>query len=358
MSLLMNFIDDSQKLNRTPISTWPPYHPQQKQYQIIHQGLMIPNLPAPLHYFNFVSIIGQSNMPMLFNPSLILNLDPRKTATTLASVSPKMSKHLNVYSIDQECRFSESQFEFSNRECLKGKFPHFEFFREDDELSVQLKIKTTNLISNFTKLKLSIIDHWSLLCKCEGTINYKGEEFVIQQMGTFEYARAIQLPYIPIHFFTYQIINLNENEQLLLAQIRNNFNHIIQSRIYFRNLKDLTTTMVDQNVEFVIHRVYPAVITPNHQKMYLPREFEWRYSAKDLYIKVIGQSHGDYKFGLAAGFVGSFRYQVQINENQYEGDGGYCEYIDCRPFIWQEEDKEQTQLQNLANNMPIIAKNK
>ncbi len=35
--------------------------------------------------------------------------------------------------------------------------------------------------------------------------------------------------------------------------------------------------MFNRMVHFQVHRVYPAVKTPNGQKMYLPREFEWHY---------------------------------------------------------------------------------
>lgn len=356
MSLLMNFLDTSKKLNQTPPLHLPPYHPQQKQYQIIHQGLMIPNLPAPLHYFNFLSIIGQPNVPMLLNRSALINKDPKITATTIASISPHMSGHLNAYDINSECTFRDDLFQFSKREKLIGKFPNFQFIRDDPELSVHLNIKTTSLISHFTKLKLPIFDHWSILCECEGLIHYKGMNYTINQLGSFEYARAISLPYLPLSFFSYQIINLNQHKQLLLAQIRNSFNQILQSRIYIRDLQTLETTLLDQNVRFFIHRVYPAVVTPNHQKMYLPREFEWQYQSQDFSIRVIGQSRGDYKFGLAAGYVGSFQYQVEINQESYKGDGGYCEYIDCRPLKWQEQDKNQKQLEDLANNMPILAK--
>lgn len=356
MQQFMNFFDSSKKLNQTPQVKNLAYHPQYKHYKIIHQGLMIPNLPAPLHYFNFLSLIGQPNVPMLLNKSAVINNNPQNTATVISSISPNMHGHLHSYDIQKQCHLKNDDYQFGQREQLRGTFPHFTFVREDEEMSAEIQIKTTNLISHFTKLKLPLFDHWSLLCECQGTIYYQNQKYEFQQLGSFEYARAMNLPYLPLSFFTYQIINLDEHQQMLLAQIRDKFNQIIQSRIYIRNLNTQQTIMFDQNVHFVVHRIYPAVKTPNSQSMYLPREFEWQFEDTKNYIRVIAQSRGDYKFGLAAGYVGSFTYQIQMNEKEYLGEAGYCEYIDCRPLKWQEKNKEEKLLDKFANNVPILLK--
>ena len=92
--------------------------------------------------------------------------------------------------------------------------------------------------------------------------------------------------------------------------------------------------------------------------MYLPREFEWCYEDdKGMKIWLQGQSRGDFKFGLAAGYVGSFNYQVSINGETEHGEGGYCEYIDCRSLRFQEQNKTEKLLGNLSNSVPIMLKN-
>ena len=356
MQQFMSIFDSSHKLNQTPCAANLAYHPQHKHYKIIHQGLMIPNLPAPLHYFNFLSMIGQPNAPMLLNKTAVIDNQPLNTATVISSVSGHMHAHLNSYNIETQCKFSAEDYQFGQREKLTGKFPDFRLLREDPEMSADLHIHTTDLISHFTKLKLPLFDHWSLLCRCTGEIFYQNQTYTINQLGSFDYARAVSLPYLPLCFFTYQVINLDLSQQMLLAQIRNNFNQIIQSRIYIRDITTQQSNMFDQNVKFINHRIYPAVETPNGHKMYLPREFEWQYEDSQNKIRICAQSRGDYKFGLAAGYVGSFHYHVQWNENEYIGDAGYCEYIDCRPLKWQEKNKEEKLLDDLANTMPILLK--
>lgn len=355
MQLLMNLVDDSKQLNQAQFSYKLNYHGPKGRFKIIHQGLMIPGLAAPLHYFNFLTIIGQPNAPMLRNESAIKHY-PLDTVTAISSISAHMLGHLNAYSILDDCTFGNEEFHFGSREFLKGKIPHFQFIRDDAELSVNLHIETRPVISHFTKFKFGLFDHWSLMCHCTGEIKYKGVIYPVNHLGSFEYARAVNLPYLPLCFFTYQIINLNNQRQLLLAQIRNNFNQIVQSRIYLRDLKLNTSEMFDEKVYFKVHRVYPKVRTPNQQDMYLPREFEWSFKKSNRTIHVNAQSRGDYKFGLAAGYVGSFQYQVEIDGIKEEGESGYCEYIDCRPLKWQEKYNHEKCLDKLNNCLPCTLK--
>ena len=356
MQLFQDLFDRSKQLNQAPFQLRLAYHAQKGHYKIIHQGLMIPGLPAPLHYLNFISLIGQPNAAMLRNESAI-QTTALDTATTIASISPHMVGQLNAYSVGKDCRFSKEHFQFLDREIISGNFPHFHIQRKDKELSFDLSICTSNIVSYFTRLRMGLADHWSLLCQCEGQVTYKEQKFEIQQMGCFEYARSINFPYLPLAFFTYQVINLENQRQLLLAQVRDSFNGILQSRLYLRDGKTGISQMFDQNVRFKVHRVYPKVKTPNGQSMYLPREFEWGYEDKDgTCISVQAQSRGDFKFGLAAGYVGSFKYQVRINHHEETGESGYCEYIDCRSLSWQEKNKQEKMRDELANPVPFACK--
>lgn len=357
MQLLMNLADESKQLNQARFPLKLHYHAPRGIYKIIHQGLMIPNLPAPLHYFNFLTIMGQPNAPM-FRNKYAIKTTPIDTVALICSTSPHMAGHFHGYSIEQECQFGGNQFNYGGREQLIGKIPNFRLIRQDDELSVDLEIRTKPIISHFTKLRLGIFEHWSLMCECEGHIKYKNQNYLINEIGSFEFARAVNIPYIPLNFFTYQIINLENKRQILLAQIRNNFNQIVQSRIYLRDLINGTAEMFDEGVYFKIHRVYPKVMTPNHQEMYLPREFEWNFNKGQRSVHVIAESRGDFKFGLAAGYVGSFRYQVTIDGKQECGESGYCEYIDCRSLKWQEINREEKLSKKSALTAPCFAKNK
>ncbi|MEQ1370394.1 DUF6670 family protein [Acinetobacter schindleri] len=357
MAFLQDLLDRSKQLNQTPAAQADlACHGPNKKYKYIHHRFVIPNLPAPLHYFNFFSMIGQPNVPMLCNPDAI-HTDALDTATVICSTSPHMVGQLNHYSIQNECRFESCNFNFHTREQLSSIFPEFHFTRQDEELSVDLKIRAIELITHFTQLRFSLADYWSIPCWCEGVIQYKDQQYQIESLGSFEYARSFKFPYLPFAFLTYQMINLSQNRQVILVQVRDSFNKIIQSRIYYKDLESQQTQMLDEKVIFKVHRVYPSVTTPNGQKMYLPREFEWHCESKDgIQISIQGQSRGDFKFGLGAGYVGSFSYQVKINDQKENEEGGYIEYIDCRALRFQELSKEEKILSNVPDSVPFLVK--
>ncbi|KQD44389.1 hypothetical protein APD15_01975 [Acinetobacter baumannii] len=90
---------------------------------------------------------------------------------------------------------------------------------------------------------------------------------------------------------------------------------------------------------------------------YLPREFSWQCKKNEKVIfELYGESRGDYKFGLAAGYIGSFRYQLSWNDQCLQGEGGYCEYIDCRPLRWQEKNQNEKMLDKLLLLQPCLYK--
>ncbi|WP_445116681.1 DUF6670 family protein [Acinetobacter sp. WZC-1] len=357
MQLLMNLEDHARQLNQARPSLELSCSPPGGWFKIVYQGLILPGLAAPLHYFNFQTLMGQPNIPILRNAQAI-KTTALDTAAVISSVSPQMTGHFNSYGIETECSLQCEEYQFGERERLTGTFPEFTLQRQDEELSVYLNIRTQPVVSHFSRMKLGLFEHWSVLCQCRGEITYRHQRFQIDQAGAFEYARAINIPYLPICFFIYQIINLKDQRQLLLTQLRNNFNQVIQSRIYLRDLSTQTSELFDEQVYFKVHRVYPCVTTPNRQDMYLPREFEWSYSDGKRKIQVCGQSRGDFKSGLTAGYVGSFRYQLQIDDHQEQGVAGYCEYIDCRPLKWQEKNSKESKMAHLVQSAPAALKNK
>lgn len=359
MQLLMNVNHESKQHSQASFPYKLDYHAPKGRYKIIHQAIIIPNLDAPFHYLNFISFMGQPNIPILHNPYAI-QTDVLDTVSTMCSTSPHMVGQFQHYSAREDCLFKSiderSIFKFGDKEQLEGTIPHFHLSRQDNELSVELDIELKPVISQFSKIKLGLFDHWSVLCQCTGNLNYKGQNYSIHQLGSFEFVRAVNLPYVPFNYYSYQVINLTEQRQLKLIQIRNGFNQIVLSRIYLKDLKNNLSRVFDHHVYFKVHRVYPKVTTPNHQEMYLPREFEWLYEDDNTKIRVKGESRGDYKFGLAAGYAGSFSYQVTLNEIEEEGQSGYCEYVDCRQLRWQEKNEKEKNPINLMEIVPCTLK--
>ena len=352
MPILMN--NNQLKLLNLNKSDALTFYPPKGLFKIVYQALILPNLPAPLHYLNFISLIGQPRIPICYNASAI-RTTAIDTATVLLSTSLATVGHLKSYSAKEQCQFEIDRYQFLDVDSIQADFPNYYFNRNNEELGCQLKVSGCSDIENHSALQWGIADYWYVRCQCEGEINYKKQNYQIQASGILKHSRAIHLPFIAFHFFTYQVIQVNADLQIILTELRNQWNNIIFSRIEIQSYEQ-TVILYDHHVLFEVTHVYPKVQTPNGREMYLPRSFAWQYQQDGKVIfQLHAQSRGDYKFGLAAGYVGSFNYQLMWNNQNYEGSG-YCEYIDCRPLRWQEKNKTEQILDEISHLQPYLCK--
>lgn len=332
------------------------YHAPKGRFKLIYHGLILPNLPAPLHFLNFLSFIGQSKIPLFYNPKLI-QTTALDTATVMAAISPHQANCLKNYSIEQQCSIQNNHYNFDQFDQWSGNFPNFQIKRFDQELEVQLEVKTTSVVSHFVPLKWNLFEHWSILCTCEGKIKYQNQHYQIEATGSFDYARAANIPYLPLAYYVHQVINLDQSTQIILRHVRNQWDQIIFSKIYIRNVNG-ETDLLTKDVHFHVQRVFPKIQTPAAHTMYLPREFVWIVKDHDqkIIFQLTGQSRGDFKFGVGTGYAGSFRYQIKCQDQYYEGESGYCEYIDLRPLNWQENNEEELNIEKEAIIQPVLLK--
>ncbi|WOE31319.1 MULTISPECIES: DUF6670 family protein [unclassified Acinetobacter] len=357
MSLLQDFLDLSKHLNQASLDPHKVlrYHPPNQRFKSVVIGLKLPGLPAPLHYFQFVTVLGLPNSALLHNQSAI-QTTALDTATVCSSISLHMVGQLNCYSIAQECQFEFDKLQFGHQHAISGNLPHLKLSRTDPELSFDIDVQTFRQIIYFAKLRLGLAEHWSLPALCQGSVTYKNQKYQIEGLASFEFAKMVNFPYMPFAFYIYQIVNFNADQQMILMQYRDAFNRILYSRIYIRNLHSGGIQFFDDRVQLSIDRVYPVVQTPNGDSMYVLREFTWCYCDETYQIQLQGKCRGDFKFGFGTGFMGSFCYQLVINAQYYEGEGGYCEYIDCRALKWQEQNQTETLLTDLENSVPLMLK--
>ena len=359
MQLFQDFFDQSKQLNQAPCYKQQkiPFHTPTEKYKGVLIALKIPNLPAPLHYLNFCVQLGQVNVPILQHAHSKSAPELNKIHL-MSSCSAHMMGQFEVHQKDATFDLASRHIHIADHADVFGEFPNFQFQREQSELSLDLSVQSSDIVSCITKLRMGMAEHWSVLSQCQGQVAYKGQVYNINQLGTLEFARAKAFPHFPLAFYSMSMLNLRNDRQLIFMQLRDARNQIVQSRIYLRDLQANTQQMFDTAVYFRIHRVYPKITTPSGRNMYLPREFEWCMQNENMQIRLQGQSRGDFKFGLGAGYAGSFSYQIQLNEQLDEGEGGYSEYIDCRNLNWQEHQQDQSVRMTQADSMPVLVKNK
>src|SRR5574343_469634 len=85
-------------------------YPQKGLFKIVYQALILPNLPEPFYYLNFISLIGQPRIPICYNASAITTT-AIYTATVLVSSSASTVGHLKSYSAKEQCQFETDSYQ-------------------------------------------------------------------------------------------------------------------------------------------------------------------------------------------------------------------------------------------------------
>ena len=182
-------------------------------------------------------------------------------------------------------------------------------------------------------------DHLSLLAQYKGTISCQGQTIDTRGLCTYEYARSFGLyaltskpitdAYkIPLNFFTYQVINLNENTQILLtkADILN------QPAAYTAHIRHLNgKPEVYTEVEFKVTTFQPEpTIGLDGNATSLPQTLSWlvKHLGKVL-LSIEGEIDTDFRFGHGRGYAGSYRFTGQYKAQAVSGRG-YIEYVDIK----------------------------
>ncbi|WOE41985.1 DUF6670 family protein [Acinetobacter chinensis] len=300
-----------------------------------HFGVMIPDLPAPHHFYSVMSIIGTAGA-LAFDNDHTLKDTPRNNATLVVGTGTKKTSVFAGYSIPKECQFAKdsSHIQFGNDLTITGHYPHYQLHSGNENYQIDLDLKLTDKITWF--VKTPFYDHISLLAEYSGTLQSEGQSQEISGLCTFEHAAAIsphliwkkalkQNLKLPLDFFTYQIINLADGTQLLLNDTRINGTQIV-SKAFFRSLTQYNKTCT---AEFkVIEYQEDLATAPDGKKMKLPQVFEWRiYEDQQEILYLHCTVNTEFNYGLGSGYVGGYAYTGMHKSKEIQGQG-YIEYID------------------------------
>lgn len=328
-SNFVNHIDHSGKMNGLPFEPNTPIHTPLGKYTCVHYGIMIPNLPAPYHFLNMIVVAGQPLVKLFRNEHLIKTSDI-DTANLLIGTAASSNNLFKGYSIQNECLLaSNGQFlKFDQDLTIEGRYPNFQATRCGHDFNYDLKLKATDKIAHFVQLAGDFYQHWSLLCEYEGYLELNGNKTKINGLCTFEYARGVNIN-IPIKFFTYQIINIDDSTQILFVDTHGPAGLVLQSRVYVRSLNE-HGGIYEAGFKSKVHQYQDNLVeTPNGIKMRLPRSFSWQVNDQqgNLLVKIDGASNHDFKYGMAGGYAGSYQYSGQFKDQEIQGTG-YIEWID------------------------------
>lgn len=292
-----------------------------------HYGLMMPNLPAPHRFFNIMSIVGTPGVRLFANDDLITTT-PNDTAYVVSATSRMTDGQFRAYRIAADCTFAAdgSHLEFGDDLLIQGKHPRFAVYRVHPEAEVRLTIEATDVVTHFVRLP-GVYRHWSLFCRAHGTVG----DTDVDGLCTLEYACGIgphslldrRLPNLPASLFTYQVLNVDNETQLLFTHVRGPGRLPIQRAVHVRTSAGAHS--YHRGHEFLVHD-YETRTTPRGRTMSLPKTFTWHARGVG---EINGTSNSDWTYGLGAGYVGSYEYVGTFQDRAITGCA-YIEYIDLR----------------------------
>ncbi|WP_019201151.1 DUF6670 family protein [Tsukamurella sp. 1534] len=307
-------------------------HPTSRAWSTTHFGVFVPDLPAPYRYVNTMTLIGAPGAE-LFDQDHLAAADARDTTTVLSSTAYGDQHFYRAYDLSADCDFAEdgSSLRWGDeleigvdlpRVTVRGRYPGFD---------VDLELEVTDQASYF--VKTPIYDHLSLAAPYTGTV----DGHPVEGLGTFEYARMrthqaltrrpVPGPLkLPIDFFTYQIIDLDESTQILLTDVRAR-GRIACRLAHVRTLGRPAEVYDDVRLDVLESR---EVTDDRGRVMTVPVHFRWtvRDGAEDV-LALEGYADSTLRYGHGRGYVGAYTYAGAYRLDKVAGSA-YLEWVDTR----------------------------
>lgn len=325
-----NWLDRSEAINGPAVKTPLQLRPHIPNHTV-HFGIMLPGLPEPYRFLNIITVISQPRA-RIFRNSHLIRTSAADTASLLVGTATATAEHFRGYSIQQDCELAEdsSFLRFGKELVLEGSYPEFTVRRQGQAFNLELKLQATDKIAHFASMVGNLYDHWSILCEYEGHLEQGGVKTAVQGLCTYEYAKASNIP-LPFRFFSYHILNVDERTQVLLVVVLGPMGLPVQRRVYVRSL-DSHGGIYSRGFDFTVHEhEAQPVLSPEGVTMRLPRRFSWQVQDEsgEEVIRIEGLANGDFQYGMAAGYAGSYGYRGRFRGRAIQGTG-YIEYIDYR----------------------------
>ena len=316
-------------------------HTLYKHFGSTHYGIMVPDLPEPFRYLSWASVLGYVGFAIT-DTNYQMSKDGKGDTASLVhgTALSTTSEAYRTFSIKNDIEFNQNPFaiNFDNQTVMHEEGEGFLLKTKREDLELELYLKPTKAISWFAYS--TFYKHFSVLMHYEGHIKQKGRSETIQGLCTLESWKAVATSMLknkwlvenvqlPVKVFSYQVINIDHEQQLLLAFICYEDQPIL-TFVYYRHI-DGTSIQYNGDTLFEVTSLKDEPqITPDGYSMLLPNTFRWvAYHNNQKVLDISAHVDTAYCFGLAAGFVSSYAWQGEFDDQPLTGRG-YLEYIDRR----------------------------
>jgi hypothetical protein len=281
---------------------------------------------------NTIILVGLVNLPMfshdefLSGESAVVN-DPRRLTTLMTSTAAEGQHFYRPYDSTEDCSFPESgtplrwsddfsiAHESSNSVRVSGTFPTWSF-----NITLELIDRVVWFV------KAPVYDHFSVPVRVRGTIANQS----VDTYGAIEYARAKIAPGIlggvEGDLFTYHVVQLHADTQLLLGQIETKGKTYVRYA-HIRSLRESPSAIESygpKEVSLDIPVFDRDLRVDSHgRNMRTPREFRFRIAAKGgrkvLDLRCVINT--PLREGLGRGYAGGYECTGSFKGKPISGSG-------------------------------------
>lgn len=305
-------------------------------FNVSHYGVMIPDLPEPFRFFSLMAIIGSAGNRLIDTDHMLVDR-PARNATQVSGTAAAGTDQFAAYSIDRDCdiRPDGSLIRLGQDVCLSGSYPdiRLQVTRAGFELDIALQCHDN--VTWFAHTP--VYKHLGLMADYQGHILYQGQRHAIAGICTYEYF-TMAGPYgfirgplppgrkVPMDFFTYQIVAIDSDTQLMLAKV--GASGVTALEAAFVRRRGTASQTYAEATRFEVSRYEDEPrMTPDGRRMRLPQSFTWTVLDGNEVIALIhGQVDTPFIYGLASGYVGGYHYEGQFRGRSVSGRG-YIEYV-------------------------------
>lgn len=315
-------------------------HVFNRQFASTHYGVMIPDLPEPYRYLSYASIIGDVGAKITKVSSKLTALALENTATLVHGTALSDDQEAyRIFNIQKQLKFQHSPFriDFAEESSLYEQDGAYRLVSQLDDLKADLTLTPTDALTWFAHSRF--YQHFSVLMHYSGTIRQQDKTVEVSGLCTLEHWKAISLSMLPKRFlttnlalpltsFSYQVINLNDQEQLVLAFV-GALGQPAYTAVSYRHINGTSIQYERADFEVAALKTEP-LMTPDGYVMEVPQSFRWLvHHEGEKVLDILAVVDTPYCYGLAAGYVSSYQWSGEFKQQKAEGRG-YLEYIDRR----------------------------
>lgn len=311
-------------------------HLRSRRWAWTHLGIFMPLLPAPYRYLNTMTLVGATGTEVFDNDPMVVG-DARTTSTVLSSTAYRDQTFYRGYAEGEHALAADGscwawgdqlQVDVAGDEVgLRGRYGTFE---------VDARLRVTDQVSYF--VRTPVYQHWSRLAEYAGTVRDATGETAIGGFCTFEYARAMSpqaltrrtLPAslkLPADLFTYQVIALDEDTQLLLTDVRARGGSACRLA-HVRTRDGAVDVFEDVELDVL---AYSSATDPEGRVMRVPERFRWQVRDTDgtEVLRLEGVVDAPLRYGHGPGYVSAYSYTGHFRGRAAAGSA-YLEWVDVR----------------------------